>query len=45
MRVKAVVENHMGNVVIAPLLERNDNAYWIAIAQIDFYQPWSDEGL
>ncbi len=39
MRAKAVVDNHMGNVVIAPLLERNDNAYWVAIAQIDFTNP------
>ncbi|WP_066073071.1 TerD family protein [Neobacillus soli] len=38
MRAKAVVDNHMGNVVVAPLLERNDNAYWVAIAQIDFTQ-------
>ncbi|SDN38003.1 hypothetical protein SAMN05443253_11126 [Bacillus sp. OK048] len=29
----------MGNVVIAPLIERNDNAYWVAIAQIDFTKP------
>jgi tellurite resistance protein TerA len=36
MRAKAVVDNHLGNVVVAPLLERNDHAYWVAIAQIDF---------
>ncbi|PGY09676.1 TerD family protein [Bacillus sp. AFS031507] len=39
MRAKAVVDNHRGNVVVAPLLERNDNAYWVAIAQIDFTHP------
>jgi hypothetical protein len=26
----------MGSVVVAPLLERNDLAYWVAIAHIDF---------
>ena len=36
MKAKAVVDNHMGNVVVAPLLERNDLAYWVAIAHIDF---------
>ncbi|MDM5153663.1 TerD family protein [Bacillus sp. DX1.1] len=36
MKAKAVVDNHMGNVVTAPLLERNDNAYWVCIAHIDF---------
>ncbi|PLS16772.1 tellurium resistance protein [Bacillus sp. M6-12] len=36
MRAKAVVDNHMGNVVIAPLLEYNDRAYWVALAHIDF---------
>ena len=39
MRAKAVVDNHMGDVVIAPLLERNDNAYWVSIAHIDFTNP------
>ncbi|PED71328.1 tellurium resistance protein [Bacillus pseudomycoides] len=36
MKAKAVVDNHMGNVVTAPLLEINDNAYWVCIAHIDF---------
>ncbi|MGG2016535.1 TerD family protein [Bacillus sp. S10(2024)] len=36
MKAKAVVDNHMGNVVTAPLLERNDHAYWVCIAHIDF---------
>ncbi|MGX2961415.1 TerD family protein [Peribacillus sp. JNUCC 23] len=39
LRAKAVVDNHMGDVVIAPLLERNDNAYWVCIAHIDFTNP------
>ncbi|MBM7656431.1 TerD family protein [Neobacillus cucumis] len=39
MRAKAVVDNHMGSVVTAPLLERNDYAYWVCIAQIDFTNP------
>lgn len=36
MKAKAVVDNHMGNVVTAPLLEWNDHAYWVCIAHIDF---------
>lgn len=36
MKAKAVVDNHMGDVVTAPLLERNDHAYWVCIAHIDF---------
>lgn len=36
MRAKAVVDNHMGSVVTAPLLEINDHAYWVCIAHIDF---------
>ncbi|WP_090991361.1 TerD family protein [Bacillus sp. OV322] len=39
MRAKAVVDNHMGDVVTAPLLERNDYAYWVCVAQIDFTNP------
>ena len=38
MRAKAVVDNHMGSVVTAPLLEINDHAYWVCIAHIDFTQ-------
>ncbi|WP_142334092.1 TerD family protein [Bacillus wiedmannii] len=36
MKAKAVVDNHMGSVVTAPLLEINDHAYWVCIAHIDF---------
>ncbi|MEH7464277.1 TerD family protein [Bacillus thuringiensis] len=36
MKAKAIVDNHMGSVVTAPLLERNDHAYWVCIAHIDF---------
>jgi stress response protein SCP2 len=36
MRAKAVVDNHMGDIVTAPLLEENNLAYWVAIAKIDF---------
>lgn len=36
MKARAVVNNHMGNVVTATLTERNDYAYWVCIAHIDF---------
>ncbi|WP_142955087.1 TerD family protein [Bacillus cereus] len=36
MKAKAVVDNHMGSIVTAPLLEINDHAYWVCIAHIDF---------
>lgn len=36
MKAKAIVDNHMGSVVTAPLLEINDHAYWVCIAHIDF---------
>ncbi|ANY67179.1 tellurium resistance protein [Paenibacillus sp. BIHB 4019] len=36
MKVRAVVDNHQGQTVTAPLLEKNDYAYWVAIAHIDF---------
>ncbi|MEG0260754.1 MAG: TerD family protein [Lysinibacillus sp.] len=36
MKAKAVVDNHKGSVVTAPLLERNKNSYWVALAQMDF---------
>ena len=36
MKAKAVVDNHKGSVVVAPLLERNKNSYWVAIAQMNF---------
>ncbi|MGG4146339.1 TerD family protein [Paenibacillus algorifonticola] len=36
MKVRAIVDNHQGQTVTAPLLEKNDYAYWVAIAHIDF---------
>ncbi|KOS69099.1 tellurium resistance protein [Lysinibacillus contaminans] len=36
MKAKAIVDNHKGSVVVAPLLERNKNSYWVAIAQMNF---------
>ncbi|SFF05172.1 Stress response protein SCP2 [Paenibacillus algorifonticola] len=36
MEVRAVVENHQGHTVTAPLLEENNYAYWVAIVHIDF---------
>ena len=36
MKAKAVVDNHNGQTVIAPLLQRNIFSYWVAIAHIDF---------
>ncbi|PLR98735.1 TerD family protein [Bacillus sp. T33-2] len=35
MRARAVVDNHSGHTVIAPLLEENKYAYWVAIAHVD----------
>ncbi|NHN30553.1 hypothetical protein G9U52_11990 [Paenibacillus sp. S3N08] len=31
-----MVDNHAGQTVIAPLLQNNSFAYWVAIAAIDF---------
>ena len=39
MKAKAVVDNQMGQKVTSPLLERNNFAYWVAIAKIDFTDP------
>ncbi|GAA3401123.1 hypothetical protein GCM10020370_08110 [Paenibacillus hodogayensis] len=36
MKARAVVDNHQGQVVAAPLHQKNSFAYWVAIAQIDF---------
>ncbi|MBP1996661.1 TerD family protein [Paenibacillus eucommiae] len=36
MKVRAVVDNHQGQVVSTFLHEKNDFAYWVAIAHIDF---------
>ncbi|WP_036646055.1 TerD family protein [Paenibacillus pini] len=36
MKARAVVDNHQGQVVTAPLHQKNNFAYWVAIAQIDF---------
>ena len=38
MQAKAVVDNQMGQVVTSSLYEENKNAYWVAIAHIDFTQ-------
>ncbi|WP_052646766.1 TerD family protein [Paenibacillus terrae] len=36
MKVRAVVDNHQGQVITTPLHEKNSYAYWVAIAHIDF---------
>ncbi|WP_331773110.1 TerD domain-containing protein (plasmid) [Embleya sp. NBC_00888] len=36
---KAVVDDGRGSVVTVPLLDDNDNSYWVAIALIDFTRP------
>ncbi|KMM37262.1 TerD domain-containing protein [Guptibacillus hwajinpoensis] len=36
MKAKAVVDNQMGQNVTSPLFEKNNFAYWVAIAKIDF---------
>lgn len=36
MKVRAVVDNHQGQVITSPLHEKNNYAYWVAIAHIDF---------
>lgn len=39
MKVRAVVDNHQGQVVATPLHKRNSFSYWVAIAHIDFTRP------
>jgi stress response protein SCP2 len=39
MKAKAVVDNQMGQKVTSPLFEKNNFAYWVAIAKIDFTDP------
>lgn len=39
MKAKAVVDNHCGQTIIAPLLQKNMFSYWVAIAYIDFTNP------
>lgn len=41
MRARAVVDNHLGSTVTAPLLEENKYAYWVAIAHVDLTIPGS----
>ncbi|MYS83267.1 TerD family protein [Embleya scabrispora] len=36
---KAVVDDGRGSVVTVPLLDDNDNGYWVAISLIDFTRP------
>ncbi|WP_270169019.1 TerD family protein [Paenibacillus sp. SYP-B4298] len=36
MKVRAVIDNHQGQVVTTPLHQRNLFSYWVAIAHIDF---------
>nr|WP_098444681.1 hypothetical protein [Bacillus sp. es.036] len=39
MKAKAVVDNQMRQTVTSPLFEKNNFAYWVAIAKIDFTNP------
>ncbi|QNR65195.1 TerD family protein [Paenibacillus peoriae] len=39
MKVRAVVDNHQGQVITTPLHKRNSFSYWVAIAHIDFTGP------
>lgn len=39
MKARAVVDNHSGQTVTAPLLQRNIFSYWVAIAHIDLTDP------
>ncbi len=39
MKVRAVVDNHQGQVIATPLHKRNSFSYWVAIAHIDFTGP------
>ncbi|WP_203289231.1 TerD domain-containing protein [Metabacillus sp. cB07] len=41
MKARAVVDNHQGQVVTAPLFHKNWFAYWVAIAHLDFTDPSS----
>ncbi len=36
MKARAVVDNHQGQQAVSSLYEKNDFAYWVAIAHIDF---------
>ncbi len=36
MKARAEVDNHAGQTIVAPLLEKNKFSYWVAIAHIDF---------
>ncbi|WP_217362335.1 TerD family protein, partial [Cohnella herbarum] len=36
MKARAVVDNHQGQQVVSSLYEKNNYAYWVAIAHIDF---------
>lgn len=39
MKVRAVVDNHQGQVVTTPLHQKSHLSYWVAIAHIDFTDP------
>lgn len=39
MKARAVVDNQMGQTVTSPLYQKNNFAYWVAIAHIDFTNP------
>jgi len=39
MKARAVVDNHQGQQVVSSLYEKNNYAYWVAIAHIDFTSP------
>lgn len=41
MKARAVVDNHQGQVVTAPLFHKNWFSYWVAIAHLDFTDPAS----
>lgn len=36
MKARAEVDNHSGQTIVVPLLEKNKFSYWVAIAHIDF---------
>jgi len=39
MKARAVVDNHQGQQVVSSLYEKNNYAYWVAIAHLDFTAP------
>jgi len=39
MKARAVVDNNQGQQVVSSLYEKNNYAYWVAIAHIDFTAP------